>query len=54
MTCEDSQKKTIVPRLIAAGADLTKVHFIVGHDDITEGISFGRDLAEIEEVSAPR
>jgi hypothetical protein len=28
MTAEDSAAKTIVPRLIAAGADLSKVHFL--------------------------
>jgi hypothetical protein len=50
---EDSWEHTIVPRLTAAGADLTLVYRIevVTADDITIGLSLPRDLHEVEQAA---
>jgi hypothetical protein len=50
---EDSWEHTIVPRLIAAAADLTRVFRIdvVDADDIHVGLNLPRDVAAIEQVA---
>jgi hypothetical protein len=50
---EDSWEHTIVPRLTAAGADLTLVYRIevVTAGDITIGVSLPRDLHEVEQAA---
>ena len=48
---EDSWEFTIVPRLIAAGADLTMVYRVDVHeDDVETGLSLPRDLVAVEEA----
>ena len=44
---EDSREHTIVPRLVAAGADLDRVHLVdvVTADDVDAALSLPRDLA---------
>jgi hypothetical protein len=51
---EDSWAHTIVPRLIAAGADLDMVYRVemVTHDNIHLGISLPRDFTEVADVAA--
>jgi len=46
---EDSWEHTIVPRLIAAGADLDKVFRveIATHDDVNRGLSLPKDFLEV-------
>jgi len=47
-SAEDSPETTIVPRLMAAGADLTKVHFVqIRHDGVTGNIRLPDDVAAI-------
>ncbi len=50
---EDSWAHTIVPRLIAAGADLARVHQVevLTADNITVGLSLPRDLAGVEHAA---
>ncbi|CAN5388495.1 hypothetical protein BH10ACT8_BH10ACT8_11280 [soil metagenome] len=50
---EDSWEHTIVPRLIAADADLHRVHRveILSADDIHLGLSLPRDLREVEQAA---
>lgn len=50
---EDSRAHTIVPRLMAAGADLSLVHFadVITEDGVCGALSFPRDLAELERVA---
>jgi hypothetical protein len=50
---EDSYEHTIGPRLVAAGADLTRVYRVemVTYDDIHLGLSLPRDLAEVREAA---
>ena len=55
MSSEDDTNSTVVPRLIAAGADLTHVHFITVTENIggtaSEGIAaLDQDLPEIEKL----
>ncbi|GGK64064.1 AAA family ATPase [Ornithinimicrobium pekingense] len=47
---EDSWAHTIVPRLMAAGADLTRVYQVevLNADDVQVGLSLPRDLLDIE------
>lgn len=56
-TAEDSPSTTIVPRLIAAGADLTRIHFVqVRRDGISGTILLPDDIpairAKLQEVGA--
>ncbi len=56
-TAEDSPSTTVVPRLIAAGADLTRINFArVRRDDISGTIMFPDDItairAKMQEVGA--
>jgi hypothetical protein len=46
VTAEDSESATIVPRLMAAGADLDRVHF-VRIDELPGGLSIPGDLEEL-------
>ena len=46
VSAEDSEAHTIVPRLIAAGADLSQIHF-VRIDSLVGGLSIPRDLPEL-------
>jgi RecA-family ATPase len=50
---EDSWEHTIVPRLMAAGADLTRVYRVdvVTAMDITVGMSLPRDLEGVERAA---
>lgn len=50
---EDSWEHTIVPRLIAAGADLDRIYRteIHTHDDMQINISLPRDFAEVERAA---
>jgi hypothetical protein len=50
---EDSWEYTIVPRLMAAGADLSLVHRVEvkDADDITLGLSLPKDLHDLKEVA---
>ncbi len=55
MSSEDDINSTVVPRLIAAGADLTRVHFIIITENvggtIAEGIAaLDKDLPAIEKL----
>jgi hypothetical protein len=51
---EDSWEHTIVPRLIAAGADLHRVFRIevVTHDDMHISVSLPRDFTELDMIAA--
>lgn len=51
---EDSYEHTIGPRLVAAGADLTRVYRVemVSYDDIHLGLSLPRDLIEVRDAAA--
>lgn len=54
---EDSVEKTVVPRLMAAGADLSKVHFLKVSfldDDDDIGLSLPRDCDALAEVIRER
>jgi len=46
VSAEDSEAHTLVPRLTAAGADLTRVHF-VRIDDLPGGLSIPADLPQL-------
>lgn len=47
---EDSRAHTLVPRLMAAGADLTRVHFVeVQQGEIHLGLDLPRDLVALEQ-----
>lgn len=50
---EDSWEHTIVPRLLAAGADLERVYRVdvLSSDDITLGLSLPRDLHQVERAA---
>lgn len=50
---EDSWEHTIVPRLMAAGADLTRVFQVevLSADDIRVGLSLPRDLHQMEQTA---
>ena len=54
LTAEDGLRDTLVPRLIAAGADLSKIHFLTGVK--TEGaddetlFDLSRDIAVLRKV----
>lgn len=50
---EDSWEHTIVPRLIAAGADLEKIYRveIEAYDGILQGLSLPRDFKAVEEAA---
>lgn len=55
MSSEDDNAATVVPRLIAAGADLTHVHFVTVTENVSgtlqEGIAcLDRDLPTLEEL----
>jgi putative DNA primase/helicase len=54
MTAEDALDTTIVPRLIAAGADLNRVHIIkkIQTDDKDRQFLLGEDLEELERAIA--
>jgi putative DNA primase/helicase len=54
LTAEDGLRDTLIPRLIAAGADRTKIHFLTGTkgegtDDETL-FDLGRDIAALRKV----
>jgi hypothetical protein len=51
---EDSWEHTIVPRLIAAGADLDKIFRIevVTHDDMHISVSLPQDFTELDQIAA--
>ena len=50
---EDSWEHTIVPRLMAAGADLERVHRVdVMHEFVHVGLSLPRDLAQLKHAAA--
>ena len=46
VSAEDSEAHTLVPRLTAAGADLTRVHF-VRIDELSGGLAIPHDLPEL-------
>lgn len=50
---EDSWAHTIVPRLMAAGADLDRIYQVevVGAEDVHVGLSLPRDVARVEDVA---
>ena len=50
---EDSWEHTIVPRLMAAGADLARVYRVdvLNHADVHVGLSLPRDLAQTERAA---
>jgi hypothetical protein len=55
VTFEDLVAETVVPRLIAAGADLSRVRTIdVEHDGATDLVSLPDDVRQIEEAAAAR
>jgi putative DNA primase/helicase len=50
MTCEDDVDRTLIPRLIAAGADLSRVRVLQVRTELGEGVpSLAHDLVGIEE-----
>jgi hypothetical protein len=51
---EDSAEDTLVPRLLAAGADLSKIHFIgnVQHGDEIRSFDPAIDIAELNHAAA--
>ncbi len=51
---EDSAEDTLVPRLLAAGADLSKIHFIdnILHDDEIRSFDPAIDIAELNHAAA--
>lgn len=51
---EDNAKDTLIPRLIAAGADLTRIHFIgdVQHGDETRSFDPATDISAMMLVAA--
>jgi hypothetical protein len=53
LTAEDSLGFTLLPRLIAAGADLDRIHFAaIDRDGIEDGFYFPKDVAALDELVA--
>jgi hypothetical protein len=54
LTAEDGLRDTVVPRLMAAGADLTKIHILTGtrapNSESEELFDLTRDIAALREV----
>jgi len=54
LTAEDGLRDTLIPRLIAAGADLTKIHFLTGTKaegtDDESLFDLGRDIAALRKA----
>lgn len=50
LSAEDEPEDTLVPRLMAAGADLTRVHFLKGRRGLKAGITTEITLHDIEAI----